>query len=190
MLLRKGAPPPDDFLVLYSEYVRHKMFFEAKVSESRDVYHQLKTLRQQHQQTVTDRLAAEQSLRASLLERDRMFHEIDRLVGDRNVLAERLNNSQAALSAALNSRAWRLAEKGRVYIRRFRQDWPLVFRVVGSVARRVTGSTRPTAPAEPSGAGFPACAEPPIRLPNTSDGSPKTKPPNRPNLSTALSSPS
>ena len=160
MLLRKSAPPPDDFLLLYSEYIRHKMFFEAKVSESRGVENQLNVLRQQHEQTITDRFSAEQSLRESLIERDRMIHEIDRLVGDRNVLAERLNNSQAALNAALNSRAWRLAEKGRVHMRRFRQDWPLVFRAVRSVARHVTGRTSRTAPAEPRGAGLPAGGAP------------------------------
>lgn len=148
MLLRKGAPPADDFLVLYSEYVRHKMFFEAKAVESRDFEGQLKALRQEHERSVTDRLAAEQSLRASHAERDRLLHETDRLINDRNVLADRLHHAQSALHAALNSRAWRMAEKARVPMKRLREDWPLVHRTIRSVARVLTGRrrTRPTPP--------------------------------------------
>ncbi len=161
MLLRKGAPPPDDLLALYSEYVRHKMFFEAKVIENRRFEGQLKGLRGQYDQSVTDRLASEQSLRASQLEQDRLLHELDRLVNDRNVLAERLHHSQTALNAALNSRAWRWAEKVRVPMKQFGQDWPVLYRTARSLARRLTGrSNQLPAVAIPERANAPAPPEP------------------------------
>jgi GT2 family glycosyltransferase len=98
-------------------------------NEPTDLANQLKA-------SIADRLTAEQSLRDSLLERDRLIHEIEGLVNDRNILAERLNNSQTALNAALNSRAWRLAEKGRVYMRRFREDWPLLHQGIRALMKR------------------------------------------------------
>ncbi len=135
----KARRPRTTCSALYSEYVRHKMFFEAKVVENRRFEGQLKGLRGHYDQSVTDRLASEQSLRASQLEQDRLLHELDRVVNDRNVLAERLHHSQTALNAALNSRAWRWAEKVRVPMKQFGQDWPVLYRTARSLARRLTG---------------------------------------------------
>ncbi len=143
MLLRKGAPLPDDYLLLYSEYLRRKMFFEAKDAEARELDEQLKALHSRHEQSVVDRQKAEQALGSSIAERDRLLVDVDRLVNDRNVLAQRAHDAQDALQAALGSRAWRLAEKYRAPMRHLRHDWPQVYRAARFIARMLTGRRTP-----------------------------------------------
>ena len=87
----------------------------------------------------------EQTLRDSVLERDRLMQEVETLVHNRNILAARLNETQDALNAALNSRAWRMAEKARVHMRRFREDWPFLHRTVRAIARTVVKRRPPPA---------------------------------------------
>lgn len=63
-------------------------------------------------------------------ERDRLVCEVERLARERD-------QAQAVLQAVLGSRAWRLAERCRAPVRKLREHWPRLYKLIRFAARNV-----------------------------------------------------
>ena len=84
--------------------------------------------------------------------RDRLLMDLKRLESlqsERDALAQQVQSltrenaqAQGKLQAILGSRAWRLAEEGRSFLRKVRNDWPRLYRGVRFVGRAITGRGR------------------------------------------------
>ncbi len=205
MLFRKGSPPQDDFLQLFSEYVRYKLAYSVQAdagqqlaAKTRDIT-ALRQIEAELTQRNTSLVARNAELEARLASiRDEISRSRDwarsvngelariekahqellsrlqardgeiqllqsKLVGDTEALEQRLVQSngernrlradaenrahelaaaQATLDAVLSSRGWRMANKLRTPIIKLRQEWPVVYRGLRFIARRLSGSRR------------------------------------------------
>ncbi len=68
MLLRKGSPPSDDFLRLYSEYIRHKTAFHIQSVNAQQLDTQLKA--QSERESLTSRALEESQTRLASLQHE------------------------------------------------------------------------------------------------------------------------
>ncbi len=207
VLFRKGRPPEDDLLPLFSDFIRYKSALQARTAALQQLQARLKEqvnarsapdrssewatalerefarLHKAHHQ-FTSRLQAkdaeiqdaEQKLIALGAERDRLLArielsegkldrsearietlqpdrdrfaaEVEMLKPERDRLAQELEESsreaaelRTTLAAVLNSKAWRLAERCRIPVRKLRQDWPALYRIVRFFARKFLTSS-------------------------------------------------